>query len=502
MAEKSQNRREQANEINKQREKELFEKAKEALKLLDPNKAETRTSQTFNKTVLRTYLQNVYNYQSQIRQLSRYLYRVVGTYKRIIDYYVRMIDLSVYSVVPIIDFSEDVDKDAVLKQYVRTLQKLENMNLKQEFYKLILEAWVVGVAYGLVWESDEPDSFLITLFDPDYCKISSVNFDGTFNYSIDMSWFRAHQTQLEFYGSTFQKMYDVYTKDPNNMRWQEVPSEMSVVLCMDPRDTGCILPPFVPLFEDLCDLSDLRSIQAAKDELSIYKLLVARLETISGSDISDDFTVDPSTALGYINKIQDQLDSRIGLLFSPVKIESIDFDTDDTAETNKIANSMKNVLNTSGGSQILLADSISGSTAYRNAMIADMEFGLHPLLDQIESYVNHHLRDTVDDPAKVTFLHTCPYFKDEYRDNLLKSAQYGIPNKIAIATLDGKSPLEVLSANYLETEILGLHDKFIPLSSSFTKTSSDSGDTDPLTGGRPTSDEPLTDEGDNTRDKK
>ena len=75
-------------------------------------------------------MKNPYSYQSQIRQLSRYLYRIVGTYKRIIDYYVRMIDLSVYSVVPIIDFSEDVDKDAVLKQYVRTLQKLENMNLK------------------------------------------------------------------------------------------------------------------------------------------------------------------------------------------------------------------------------------------------------------------------------------------------------------------------------------------------------------------------------------
>lgn len=82
-----------------------------------------------------------------------------------------MIDMSAYSVVPNYDITQEPDKEAIRLQYMETVQKLENMNLKSEFFKLILETWLVGVAYGLVWESEDDDEFMITLLDPTYCKI-------------------------------------------------------------------------------------------------------------------------------------------------------------------------------------------------------------------------------------------------------------------------------------------------------------------------------------------
>lgn len=63
-----------------------------------------------------------------------------------------MIDMSAYSVVPNYDITQDPDKEAIRQQYMMTIQKLENMGLKTEYYKLILETWLVGVAYGVVWE--------------------------------------------------------------------------------------------------------------------------------------------------------------------------------------------------------------------------------------------------------------------------------------------------------------------------------------------------------------
>lgn len=488
-------------EYEMDRETRLFEKAKEALQLIDLTKSESRTFQTFNKETLRTYLRNPFSNQNSIRELSRYLYRILGTYKRIIDYYVQMIDVRAYSVVPLVDYSQEVDHDAVMQQYMRTLQKLENMNLRSEFRKMILEAWLVGVAYGIVWEGDGPDEFLITLLDPTYCKISSANFDGTYNFAFDFSWFRSHATQLEYYGEPFNKMYTAYQNDPNNMRWQEIPSEISCCLLMDRRDPTCIIPPFTPLFEDLCDLSDLRSIQAQKDELSIYKLLVAQMETIDNSDLPDNFKVDPETAIQYVDKMTNSLDERIGMMLSPLPIKLIDFEESDTKETDRISNSIKNVLLNSGGAQILLGSSITGTTAYHNAMIADTEFGLHPLLEEIESWVNHHLRQTVNDPAKVVFMHVSAYNRDEVRDYLLKTAQYGIPNKIAIATLNGFSPLEVMSNHVLENEILDLANTWVPLSNSFT-TSGGTVGTDPIEGGRPTSETPISDEGEKSKEKR
>lgn len=305
-------------------------------------------------------------------------------------------------------------------------------------------------------------------------------------------------------------MYNDYLADPVNMRWQELPPEISCCLVYNPADPTCILPPFTPLFEDLCDLSDLRGIQAQKDALSIYKLLVAEMETLSGTDLPDQFSVDPATAIPYINKMADQLDERIGMMISPLPVKVLNFETDDTGETDKISNSIKNVLLNSGGAQVLLGSSISGTTAYRNAMIADMEFGLHPLLDEIEAWLNHHLNLVLTDPARVVMIHTSPFFEDETRDNMLKTAQYGIPNKIAIATLNGFSPLEVMSNHVLENDILNLANTWVPLSNSFTTsggTVGSNGDTtststDPVEGGRPESEEPLSDEGENTKEKK
>jgi hypothetical protein len=422
----------------------------------------------------------------------------VGTYKQIIDYKVSFYDLTAMSVVPNIDFTQEIDNEAILKSYYSTLKKLENMNLKSEFHKLIHEAWLVGAAFAVTWESDEPDSFICLLMDPQYCKISSVNLDSTFNFAFDMSYFTSHSEELEFMSDVFGSMYEAYRKD-NSLKWQEVPSDRSIVLCINDGDPTQILPPLTPIFEDLCDLSDLRSIQATRDELSIYKLLVARMETISSTDLPDDWTVSPEIAIEYYNKMVENLDERIGAAISPLKIDVIDFDTDDTSETNKIANSIKNVLVSSGGAQTLMSSEISGATAYRNAMIADQEAALKPLLWQIERYLNRHMRDTVDNPSRVVMMKTSPWFKEEYKDSLLKSAQYGVPTKLAISTLDGFSPLETLSLEYLENDILKLHENWIPLQSSFTQTDSD---TDPLTGGRPTSDDTLSDEGENTKDKK
>lgn len=189
------------------------------------------------------------------------------------------------------------------------------------------------------------------------------------------------------------------------------------------------------------------------------------------------------------------------MMLSPLPIKLIDFEESDTKETDRISNSIKNVLLNSGGAQILLGSSITGTTAYRNAMIADTEFGLHPLLEEIESWVNHHLRQIISDPAKVVFMHVSAYNRDEVRDYLLKTAQYGIPNKIAIATLNGFSPLEVMSNHVLENEILDLANTWVPLSNSFT-TSGGTVGTDPIEGGRPTSETPISDEGEKSKEKR
>jgi hypothetical protein len=62
--------------------------------------------------------------------------------------------------------------------------------------------------------------------------------------------------------------------------------------------------------------------------------------------------------------------------------------------------------------------------------------------------------------------------KDKYIERLVKNATLGMPVKMDLATALGQTPLEVHGSLYLENDVLKLHEKFIPLSSSYTQSGS------------------------------
>ena len=57
---------------------ENYEKAKDAMGLWDPKKAETRTYSTFNREKLRNYLKNPAQNYKQLIELSRFLYPFIS----------------------------------------------------------------------------------------------------------------------------------------------------------------------------------------------------------------------------------------------------------------------------------------------------------------------------------------------------------------------------------------------------------------------------------------
>ena len=74
---------------NENKSKLNFDKANDALKnLRDVSKtAAMRTVSTFDKSSLRTYLQNISSNEKNLRNLSRYLYYRSQVYYRLIAYY-------------------------------------------------------------------------------------------------------------------------------------------------------------------------------------------------------------------------------------------------------------------------------------------------------------------------------------------------------------------------------------------------------------------------------
>lgn len=257
-------------------------------------------------------------------------------------------------------------------------------------------------------------------------------------------------------------------------------------------------PPFASLFESIISNIDLQALKTAKDQLSAYKLLVARLKPLTGSDEPDNFEVDPATALQYYNKFAAALPECVNACLSPIPIEPIEFkDLNTTDDTDMISSSLSNLFKRIGG--VILDNDKTGSTIYEAQIIADMEIAHSTLVPQINRYLNLYFNYVVgSDHASIKYLEgVCPYTRKSKRKEYLESAQNGF-SKMKIGILDGDTQLEQLSALYLENA-LGLSNLMTPLSTSYTQTSSE---TDPVSGGRPESDTTdLTDSGSDTREQ-
>ena len=477
---------------------EKFAATKKALQLLDLTKTESRSYTIFNKDKLRQYLKNPKTYELNIRNLARFLERYSMPLKRIIHHYSEMIDLNSCSVVPLLDLTKDNDEKKVLKNYYSTLKKVQQVDLQTEILKMIKVYWLEGASFGYIYDDDE--YFFIHMLDGDYCRISSVD-GGVPRFAFNFSYFDTYKAELEYWDPEFKKKYDAYRKDTTALRWQELEYERQICFKHEMDDLKLTLPPFLSLFENLISLVDLQGIQSVKDALSIYKLIVAKMEVFDGGE-TDDFKVDIATALDYYEKLVENLPEEVAAVISPLPLDTIEFKGTTSDEENAISNAMDNLFKNSGGSQILNNDK-TGSTIFGYQMISDQEMGIGSILPQIQKWMNKYLDFKVGvGHAFVKYMEVTPYTKSDKKKALMESGNNGVPVKLAIAALDGFTPLETLSLEFLENKCLKLHENWVPLSTSYTMSGDATATTTGKTSGGQTKDTgSLTDAGEASQDK-
>lgn len=476
----------------------------DALQLTDLSKTESRTFQTYSRETLRTYMKSPKSYESQLRNLSRYLYRLCYEYRRICLHYATMICGDAFNIIPLDDPTQEMTPEERTNTWYETMIRWQRMDFASELVKLLLVAWREDSVYAYVYDDSDQEggTCFYQILDGDYCRVSSVE-AGVFRFAFDFSYFRSHEAYLEYWDSEFKSKYEAYQKD-STLRWQELEPERQVCFKVNSDDPIMDYPSFASLFEAIISNIDLQALKTAKDELSAYKLLVARLKPISGSDDPDDFEVAPDTALKYYNKFVAALPECVNACLSPVPIEPIEFkDLNNTDDTDMISNSISNIFKHIGG--VILNSDKSGTTIYEAQIIADMEIAQSTLLPQVQRYLNLYFNYTIG-TGHGYFKYidgVCPYTRRQKRKELVESAQNGF-SRMSIGILDGNTALEQISMLKLEKD-LGLVDLMSnPLSTSYTQSgSTQESETDPIKGGAPEKDtDDLTDKGSKSRENK
>lgn len=479
-----------------------FAAVKDILTLIDLTSSKSQSYTIYSKDNLRSYLQNpsTESNQKNLRKLSEFLYTVSHVYRRLVLNKANQFDAKSYIVYPRLNDNGKVE-DSSYQNYIKTSNYIQGMHLDTQIRKCLIKAWLDDVVYCFCYGNPEDDLFFLHILDPDYCKISSVDYySGKINFAFNFSFFDGSNSfYLDVYDPVFKKMYNSYKSD-SKLRWQELPPEQTFCLKINEENLDYGIPPLSGLFNSLIDLVDLSQIQAVKDELSAYKLIWAKIDTISGSKEVDDFQIDLELANQFYQKLQSVLPEGVAFGMSPMDLNDITFEADAANDTNVVNKALTNLIETNGDI-VLNSNKITNSTSFRYAMMSESMTAM-AVVSQFNVWVNFYIKNNFNvEDVIVEFSDVSKYFKDDKIDQLLKLSQYGIPIKLQLMSLLGVNPAQTRSLEYLEDKLGLAKTKWIaPLVSSNVQSGNvENGDG---SNGAPTKPgNELTDEGEASRDK-
>lgn len=475
-----------------------FAKAKDVLQQVDLAQPKTITYNVFSKESLRQYMKNPASESNQksLRKLSNFLYSVSHVYRRLINFKALQITLRAWQAYPEIDNPNEIDKELISENYYKVINYVNRMQLPSQALKLTLNMWLNDVCYIFTYgDPSNKEGFFIHILDPDYCKISGQDFySGVLHIAFDFSFFDANPFYLDVYDPVFKKMYNKYKAD-SSLKWQELPCERSTAFKININNLDYPLPPLSGLFEPIIDLSDLQGIQNVKDEMEIFKLLVAKIGYLKGANSPDEFEISLDLAKTFYDKMKDVMPANVAMMLSPMSIDSVDFQSNTANDSNIISEAYSNVVDSYGGI-VLNSNRITNSTAFKMALMFDTMDAMAPV-EQFQSWVNFYvLKNLGETNIMVNFDKTSPYFLNDRIDQLSKICMYSVPAKMELYSLIGGSPVKERGMGVLE-DILGITKTTwsSPLISSNTMSVS----SDDINGNEKTDDE-LSDEGVRTRD--
>lgn len=434
---------------------------------IDANKhTQKRFTTKFSKDQVQKYLEDPKKYGKELRDVTKALCVLSPQFNRLVEYIPDMAMFN-YLIIPTLDKLNVENKDKYLKEYIKWGNYLKKLNIQHEFTKIIKSNFKFDAYYGYILE--EKDSFYIKTLDPNYCQITSVD-DGCYSFAFNFKFFDDTNNKkfLKFYPEEFRKKYDKYIKNRAKYKWQELEADNTICTKFYEDMIDITYPPYCNTFGDLYDISDYKQIDKQSAENENYQLIGLELETNSKTNEVNSFTVDPSMVLQYYDLIQQSLPEGIGAFLSPVKWNTANFTNSGQAKIDRVQNSTRNFWDGAGVSSVLFSSGATNAGTLKYSMLVDTNM-LFVVYRQLERWLNRKLKKEFKNKVSIKLLDIHRLNQSDFIDQQLKLAQYGVPNKTMLASAIGLSPVEMLSLNTLECDILELQDKLKPLSSSHTQ---------------------------------
>ena len=457
----------------------------------------------YSKEDITKYLEDPCRHEKNIRDAITYIYGASSHFRRLIQYFVSLSDLS-YVVSPYRIDPKKANIKTTGNNYRKVLNTLSAMSIKTQFPKILTVCLREDTFYGTMHIS--ADSIIIQQLPSEYCRISSIE-NNVLNVTFNFSYFDSRQDLLPFFPEEFSIKYKIYLENRMS-RWIELDAPTSFAIKCANDILEYSIPPFAGLLREIYDIEDYAQLKLAKTALENYAMLVMTLPM----DEEGRWKLDFKKAKEFWSNLDSVLPDEIGSILTPMDVEKISFERSHADDTSTVTQAEQDLYTAAGVSSLLFNNEKASANALLLSIKVDQAL-TYGIVKSIEDMVNRYIQyQNYGKNFKVTFLDVSPFNRKELGDAYLKAATYGLPTISMYAASQGLGQAELDTMSFLEGDVLGLVDMFDPLrntaqmtSDERDKTRSGTGSTievdDNPDGGRPVlDDDEITDSGEQSRD--
>ena len=380
--------------------------------------------------------------------------------------------------VDLYDVKEKANIGALKKKYSELAAKLEDMNLKHEFSKIMKVIPYQDIYCGLVFENQS--DFFFQEIDYKICELCQIQ-DGLYNFRIDLT--KIDPTNFSAYPKYVQRAWLDLKDDKENVnisgKWYTPPADKQICLKMNSQWTFPY-PILIALIKDILDLDVYKKLKLQSARTDNYKAIAVEVPI-------DETTVDkplltPET-LGIFAEInRESMSDDIGLLHT-LGSNATPISFKDSSNTrNNVSDAIDELYNSSGITKELYNGGSSG-TAVTFSIENDSGF-IYGLYRQFERWTNRFIKIRKYNKPTFKFFFYLLDVTIFNRDNVSKRYKEACSLGVSVidkwlATLD-MTPSRTLGSFVLHKDIFDFENNFVPLSSSFNSSAEGN------EGGRPT----------------
>lgn len=364
--------------------------------------------------------------------------------------------------IDVVDVKATARMDTLKKSYSALASKLDAMNLKHEFSKIMKYIPYQDIYCGLVYEGENESDFFIQHLDFRLVRLYEVQ-DGLYNFAINLA--KIQPNKLLSYPDYVRQAYLDFQKDKGGS-WYCPPEDKQICIKLNSQWTYPF-PFLVGLVRDILDLDLYKKLKLQSATTDNYKAIMMKVP-IDENNV-DKPLLTPKTLSIFADINKQSIGDDIGLLYTLGSDGNAISFKNSSNTRNNVSDAVDEIYNSSGVTKELYNGSSSG-TAVTFSIENDSGF-IYSLYRQFERWVNRFIKSKNYNKAAYKFvfylIDITTLNKDTVSKRYKEACTLGAPVIDRwLSTID-MTPAKILGSYIVQNEIFDFHNKLIPLSSSY-----------------------------------